>query len=161
MRLRNLFIALVVFAVLVPLTHAEDRKAVQNPPKVKISIDGFPLSLDVLKTQAPVRRVPQKYHAEGVAWVEGSEIQIAIAPGFKLPDGGLVVDSNTRLSKELIAALRLPSSAKLIPDVYKGTVYYPEQPGNPNAREIVITGGVKGGSGGWEASATVSIKFGK
>jgi hypothetical protein len=161
MKHKYVVIALSLFSFLASLTFAQERKIAQPPPRVKVSIDGFPVSLDVLKPQSARRRSAPKYYAEGVAWVEGSEIKFGLAPGFKLPDGGLVVDANTRISKELLAALGLPQATKLVADIYKGTVYYPEQPTNPNAREIVITGGIKGGSGGWEANVGFSIKIGK
>jgi len=120
MRSKLLF---VVLGALFALTAAYARDAApEAPTKVEIGIEGFPLVLDVLK---PMARSASPYRAEGVARVEGSDLIIHLAPGSSLPEGGLVVDKTTRISEELAAALGLPSTVRVDPGIYQGTVYNP------------------------------------
>jgi hypothetical protein len=144
---------ITILSVLFSLSAAYAQTRVLQAPmvpantKVNISIEGFPLELDVLKPHSA--RSTVTYRAEGTARVEGSAIVIDLAPGFSPPAGGLVVDGSAHISAELAAALGLPSTTRLSRGIYKGMVHDPA-PSDPNARH-----GIK------SISITINFNFGK
>ena len=145
--------SITILSVLFSLSAGYARARVPHAPmapantKVNISIEGFPLELDVLKPQ--IARSTVTYRAEGTARVEGSAIIIDLAPGFSPPEGGLVVDGSAHISAELAAALGLPSTTRLNRGIYTGTVHDPT-PSDPNARH-----GIK------SVSFSITVNIGK
>src|SRR5436305_11829357 len=93
------------------LTYAQVRQVAPDiqgrlaTKSVRITVQGFPLYLDILKPRSGVSKAT--YYAEGTARIENSQILIDLAPGFEFPKGGLLNDDKTRISPELMSALGL------------------------------------------------------